>query len=82
LPYSEIDDPMITKLTEYLFNSSGEINWPIAQSSTGMKKKLEFCEAILHNPTNLVLDEPFENLDVVDLRGRCAIDKGLFPAGK
>ncbi len=33
--------------------------------STGMKKKLSVCAAIIHQPRYLVLDEPFAGLDIM-----------------
>lgn len=32
--------------------------------STGMRQKLAFCAALLHNPEAIVIDEPFTNLDI------------------
>jgi ABC-2 type transport system ATP-binding protein len=37
----------------------------IESYSQGMKKKLSFAAAILHNPKVLFLDEPFENVDPI-----------------
>jgi ABC-type multidrug transport system ATPase subunit len=31
--------------------------------STGMKKKIAFCAAVIHTPSILILDEPFSGLD-------------------
>ncbi|HEX9009751.1 MAG TPA: ABC transporter ATP-binding protein, partial [Holophagaceae bacterium] len=40
----------------------------IADYSFGMKKKIAFCAALLHNPRLLFLDEPFEGIDAVTNR--------------
>lgn len=40
----------------------------IADYSFGMKKKVAFCAALLHNPRLLFLDEPFEGIDAVTNR--------------
>ena len=40
----------------------------IADYSFGMKKKIAFCAALLHNPRILFLDEPFEGIDAVTNR--------------
>jgi ABC-2 type transport system ATP-binding protein len=35
----------------------------VSEYSTGMRKKLALCCALIHGPDLLLLDEPFENLD-------------------
>jgi ABC-2 type transport system ATP-binding protein len=40
----------------------------IIDYSHGMKKKLSFCAAIIHEPRVLFLDEPFEGIDAVASR--------------
>lgn len=39
-------------------------NEPVGKFSMGMKQKLYFCTAILHNPKLLILDEPTNGLDI------------------
>lgn len=39
----------------------------IRQLSSGSRKKLAFCTAILTNPELLFLDEPFESVDVISI---------------
>jgi ABC-2 type transport system ATP-binding protein len=40
----------------------------VADYSYGMKKKLAFCAAIIHDPQVVFLDEPFEGIDAVTSR--------------
>jgi len=40
----------------------------ILEFSTGMRKKLSLCAAIIHNPEVLFLDEPFEGVDAIASR--------------
>ena len=40
----------------------------IAKLSKGMKKQLSFIAAILHDPTYLIMDEPFDGFDMVSRR--------------
>lgn len=55
----------IESLAVYFFGNIEDIKNVIAHFSTGMKKKLMFCSAILHKPKYLLLDEPFSGLDPV-----------------
>ncbi|MFN4085368.1 MAG: ABC transporter ATP-binding protein [Spirosomataceae bacterium] len=62
-----IPSNLIAKRTEDLFQFFFEDFAPlyntIGQFSTGMKKKVAFCAAVLHTPDLLILDEPFSGLD-------------------
>ncbi len=40
----------------------------VLEFSTGMRKKLSLCAAIIHNPEILFLDEPFEGVDAIASR--------------
>ncbi len=53
----------IGDLISYFFENEQEVNKNIAKYSTGMKKKIAFCAAVLHTPDLLILDEPFSGLD-------------------
>lgn len=48
-----------------LFELEGAASRLIETYSAGMKKKLAFAAAILHDPKVLFLDEPFENVDPI-----------------
>jgi len=54
----------ITELLNF-FELSFVKNRTIETYSQGMKKKLTFASAIIHNPELLFLDEPFENVDPI-----------------
>ena len=53
------------KIEQYLekFNLSDWIFEPISNLSTGMKQKVEIIRILIHNPSILLLDEPFSGLD-------------------
>jgi ABC-type multidrug transport system ATPase subunit len=52
MSYMELYDSRFKKLKEY---------------STGMKKKLNIIQAVLHQPDILILDEPFSGLDPIGI---------------
>jgi len=53
------------KIEQYadIFNLSDWIYEPISYLSTGMKQKVEIIRILIHNPSILLLDEPFSGLD-------------------
>jgi len=53
----------INSLLNFFFDENNIKNKLISKYSTGMKKKIEFCSAVLHKPNILILDEPFSGLD-------------------
>ena len=53
----------IADLVEFFFEHESDLKKSIVTYSTGMKKKIAFCAAVLHTPQILVLDEPFSGLD-------------------
>jgi ABC-2 type transport system ATP-binding protein len=53
----------ISVLYKYFFDTLDDLKRPIYSYSSGMKKKLSFCAANLHQPKLLILDEPFNGLD-------------------
>jgi ABC-type multidrug transport system ATPase subunit len=55
----------ILDLFTYFFDDLEYLNKRVSQFSTGMKKKLCFCSAIIHLPDLLILDEPYSGLDSV-----------------
>lgn len=59
---SEIINSRIETLAKDLMFAN-ELHREIKKYSSGTKKKIEFCAAIIANPTILYLDEPFESVD-------------------
>jgi len=57
---NKIDD-----LISLFFDDKSLIDNMISTYSTGNKKRLEFCAALLNSPSILILDEPFNGLDPV-----------------
>jgi len=55
----------IMSLVDYFFEDSSDLNKYISKYSTGMKKKLEICAAVINTPKILLLDEPFSGLDIL-----------------
>lgn len=53
----------IDGLFHYFFEDDRDLKKNISKYSTGMKKKIAFCAAVLHTPNLLILDEPFSGLD-------------------
>jgi ABC-2 type transport system ATP-binding protein len=55
------------KIEKYanLFDITNDLNNYIGSYSHGMKQKLAFISAFLHNPKILILDEPFVGLDPI-----------------
>lgn len=55
-----------------LFGLSGDRHSPISAYSKGMRQKILISAALLHNPSLILLDEPFSGLDIASalvLRG-------------
>ncbi|HKU42111.1 MAG TPA: ABC transporter ATP-binding protein [Polyangiales bacterium] len=53
---------------DYLVNKLGiahALDRPIGRFSKGMMQRLGFCQALLHEPELLILDEPFSGLDPI-----------------
>ena len=59
-------DEKINSLTEY-FEIEEFTQVKTKQLSSGSRKKLAFCAAVLTNPKLLFLDEPFESVDVISI---------------
>ncbi len=47
-----------------LLKLGGGTNKPMAQLSKGTRQKVALCAALLHRPNVLLLDEPFDGLDI------------------
>ncbi len=52
-------------------------NRPIGDFSSGMRKRLELCRALSHNPEVLLLDEPTKDLDIPGKREMWDLIQGL-----
>ncbi|HKU27746.1 MAG TPA: ABC transporter ATP-binding protein [Candidatus Sulfotelmatobacter sp.] len=55
---------------------------PVGQYSQGMRQRMSLARAILHNPTVLLLDEPFSNVDVHSAREMVGLLKNMRNSGK
>jgi ABC-2 type transport system ATP-binding protein len=55
----------IVSIVNFFFADPDVLVKNIHTFSTGMKKKLSVCAAIIHQPRYLVLDEPFAGLDIM-----------------
>jgi len=56
---------------EYLFEEFGIKKWidfPSSEYSHGMRQKVVFIQALIHNPDIIVIDEPMVGLDPVSAR--------------
>lgn len=54
----------------------------VGQYSQGMRQRMSLARAILHDPTVLLLDEPFSNVDVHSAKEMVQLLKGMSDAGK
>ncbi|HKL18156.1 MAG TPA: ABC transporter ATP-binding protein [Halalkalibaculum sp.] len=71
----------ISSILDYLGLTEFE-HAKINKLSSGSRKKLSFCAAILSQPEILFLDEPFESIDVISIGRMKAILKHLQQKGK
>ncbi len=60
-------------LLSFFFEKNEDITANIYSFSTGMKKKLTICSALIHKPSILLLDEPFANLDLPSAEKLCRL---------
>lgn len=60
-------------LLTFFFEKNEDISANISSFSTGMKKKLAICSALIHKPSILLLDEPFANLDLPSAEKLCRL---------
>ena len=60
----EVRSERITKLAES-FELSGDLGKPLSAYSHGMKQKLAIISAWIHEPTLIIMDEPFVGLDPI-----------------
>ncbi|MGB9284267.1 MAG: ATP-binding cassette domain-containing protein, partial [Candidatus Sulfotelmatobacter sp.] len=59
-----------------------QLTRPVGQYSQGMRQRMSLARAILHDPTILLLDEPFSNVDVHSAREMVGLLKGMREGGK
>jgi ABC-type multidrug transport system ATPase subunit len=59
-----------------------ELTRGVGQYSQGMRQRMSLARAILHDPSVLLLDEPFSNVDVHSARAMAGLLKGIRDAGK
>ncbi len=71
----------IKTLLEY-FDLSDHKNKLIEEYSKGMKKKIAFASILLYNPEFIILDEPFEGLDILTIIKVKKLIKYLKEKGK
>ena len=55
---------------------------PVAQYSQGMRQRLSLARALLNDPTILLLDEPFSNVDARSARAMVSLLAAMRSAGK
>jgi len=63
----KIIEKRINDLFNYFFDELPP-DRPLSTYSTGMKKKIGICAAVIHSPEVLILDEPFSGLDPIAAR--------------
>lgn len=74
----------IKKRMEYLFEEfrvDGWIDVPSSEYSHGMRQKVIFVQALIHNPAVLVIDEPMVGLDPVSARTVKSLLKDIVSKG-
>lgn len=59
-----------------------ELTRPVGQYSQGMRQRMSLARAILHDPTVLLLDEPFSNVDAHSAQEIVELLKQMRDAGK
>lgn len=61
--YNNVDPSRVLEVLD-LVGLRDDKDIKISQYSTGMKQRLDFARAILHQPEILILDEPFNGMDI------------------
>lgn len=61
--YENVNDERILEVLD-IVDLADDKNKKVSKYSTGMKQRLDFARAILHNPEILILDEPFNGMDI------------------
>lgn len=73
------------KKSDEIFNKVGLFqarNIPIREYSKGMRQRLAFAQAIVHEPTHIFLDEPLDGLDPIGRKAFKQLIKDLKNEGK
>ncbi|MEX6688485.1 ABC transporter ATP-binding protein [Danxiaibacter flavus] len=65
----------IQNLFDYFFDDKEKLKKSIKTFSSGMKKKISICAALVNKPQLLLLDEPFANLDPSACARLCSLIK-------
>lgn len=53
----------VQSLLAFFFENEDDWHKPVKSYSTGMRRKISLCSAIIHKPRILIMDEPFSGLD-------------------
>jgi ABC-2 type transport system ATP-binding protein len=77
------DDILEMRIRELssVLDLTGSISRSISTYSRGMRQKLAFAAALVHDPRIVVLDEPFEGVDVLTVRAMKAVLQQYVEAG-
>jgi ABC-type multidrug transport system ATPase subunit len=59
-----------------------QLTRPVGQYSQGMRQRMSLARALLHDPTIMLLDEPFSNVDVTSAREMVKLLGHMRNAGK
>ncbi|OHX67114.1 ABC transporter ATP-binding protein [Flammeovirga pacifica] len=77
----KVIDFRLNRLSTY-FGIEDKLNEKIDLLSLGMKKKLEICTVLLHDPKVIILDEPFNGLDIYSAKLLVDLCKFLLSKNK
>jgi ABC-2 type transport system ATP-binding protein len=77
------DDVLERRIRELstVLDLAGALSRPISTYSRGMRQKLAFAVALIHDPRIIVLDEPFEGVDALTVRAMKAVLRQYVEAG-
>lgn len=68
-------------LINYFFDNPPEKKKSIGEFSKGMKLKTGICASLIHKPKMIILDEPFEGLDVLSANNMTAFLNDYIRSG-
>jgi ABC-2 type transport system ATP-binding protein len=77
------DDTIVRRVSELgeALDLTAALPRRISSYSRGMRQKLAFAGALIHDPRVVVLDEPFEGVDILAVRAMKAIIRQFAAAG-